>query len=62
MAKKQCDFRTVFEKMAELKQEVIPQELDWISQADIDEYDEIRVLRQIVMDVQKEPRVYFATT
>lgn len=62
MAEQPGSFRIIFEKMAELTQEATPQESAWTDQVDMNEYDEIRALRQIVMEVQDKPRVYFATT
>lgn len=61
MIKKQSDFQIIFIKMKEILDEM-PEESRRRRQAEIEEYDEIRVLRQIVMEMQVEPQVYFSTT
>ena len=61
MTEQTFDFRIIFVKLAELEEQS-PQEMAEISLADIKEFDEIRVLREIVLEVQSKPQVYFATT
>lgn len=55
------DFRIIFVKMAELEGQV-PNEQEEVSHDEIREYDEIRALREIVMEVQSKPQVFFTTT
>jgi hypothetical protein len=62
MADQPNDFSVIFEKMTEMTQANTSCEPVMISQADISEYDEIRMLRQIVLQVQDQPRVFFTTT
>lgn len=61
MTEQLYDFRIIFVKMAELEEQ-IAQEQGEISQNEIKEFDEIRNLREIVMEVQTKPQVFFATT
>lgn len=56
-----ADFRIIFDKIAEINEQT-PQEIIEIKLDEFNEYDEIRVLREIVMDVQIKPLVYFAST
>ena len=57
--KERYDFKVIFEKMAEI---TAKDQDDLITEKDIEEYEEIRVLRQIVMEVQSQPQIFFAST
>ena len=59
MAEEEYDFRVIFEKMAEI---VVHDQDSQITEEDIEELEEIRLLRQIVMDVQSQSQAYFAST
>lgn len=61
MTEQPNDFQIIFVKMAEV-QEQIAQEQGKVSDDAIKELDEIRELREIVMDVQATPQVFFVTT
>lgn len=61
MSSKLYDFHIIFVKMDEPQVQLsIDQEK--VSQDQIKEYEEIRELREIVMEVQAKPQVFFSTT
>ncbi len=57
------DFDLVFAKLTELEQQAPQgQDTEQMSDVEIREYDEIRALREMVMEVETKPQVYFSTT
>lgn len=61
MSDKLYDFHIIFVKMAEPRDQ-ISADHEKLSQDQIKEYEEIRELREIVMEVQARPQVFFSTT
>ena len=55
---KQYNFSIIFAELDKLSEETESQ----ISEEDIKEYDEIRNLREIVMEVQSTEQTYFTST
>ncbi len=58
MTQEKHEFQIIFEKMAETAEDQTIR----ITKEEIEEYDEIRTLREIVMEIQQEPLVCFAST
>jgi hypothetical protein len=61
MAEHLYDFRIIFVKMAEFDEQIAKEQGE-ICDDEIKEYNEIRALREIVMEVETKPQVLFATT
>lgn len=61
MSDKIYDFQIVFTKLAELNDQLL-QEKGEIELAEVNEFDEIRALREIVLEIQSKPQIYFAST
>jgi hypothetical protein len=58
LTKKQYNFSIIFEELNKLSEEPEVK----ISEEEFKEYDEIRTLREIVMEVQSTQQTYFTST
>ena len=58
MPEKQYNFSIIFKELDKITKDLISQ----ITKDEIKEYEEIQKLREIVLEIQSQPKTYFSST